>query len=67
MAKNSGVLSELKIFKPFKRRHSRQYSIVSVSDLTDGAAEVWSGLPTTVRKDPFLASFRQKYERSHGK
>ncbi|CAH0602028.1 unnamed protein product [Chrysodeixis includens] len=42
-----------------------QYSLVS-TDLTDGAVQLWFGLPDEVKYDPALAQFRHRYEREHG-
>ncbi|KAG4073033.1 hypothetical protein HA402_009452 [Bradysia odoriphaga] len=36
------------------------------SEVTEGALEVWRGLPEIIRQDPSLASFRQEHERLHG-
>lgn len=43
------------------------YSIVPISEVTQGAVEVWATLPDEIRDDPSLASFRQEHERIHGK
>lgn len=42
------------------------YSLVSVSEVTEGALDVWRGLPEIIRQDPSLASFRQEHERLRG-
>lgn len=42
------------------------YSVVSLSDVTEESLEVWRGLPEKIRDDPSLASFRKKHERLHG-
>lgn len=42
------------------------YSVVSLSDVTEESLEVWRGLPEKIRQDPSLASFRRKNERIHG-
>lgn len=42
------------------------YSIVSVSEVTEGALEVWRGLPEIIRQDSSLAPFRQRFENLHG-
>lgn len=38
------------------------YSVVSLSDVTEESLEVWRGLPEKIRDDPSLASFRRKHE-----
>lgn len=43
------------------------YSVVSLSDVTEESLEVWRGLPEKIREDPSLASFRKKNERIRGK
>ncbi|KAL9922888.1 OCA2 melanosomal transmembrane protein hoepel1 isoform 2-T2 [Glossina fuscipes fuscipes] len=35
-------------------------------EVTQGALQVWRGLPERIRQDPSLASFRQEHERVHG-
>ena len=47
-----------------KNKHS--YSLVSLSEVTEGALQVWRALPEKIRQDPSLASFRQEHERLHG-
>lgn len=60
-----GILSRIKFTDPLQRARST-YSIVSISDVTEGALEVWRGLPESIRQDPSLASFRQQNEKLHG-
>lgn len=60
-----GILSRIKFTDPLKRARST-YSIVSISDVTEGALEVWRGLPEIIRQDPSLASFRQQNEKLKG-
>lgn len=43
------------------------YSVISLSDVTEDALEVWRALPEEIRTDPSLASFRKKHERLSGK
>lgn len=50
-----------------KYRSKSISSIISISEVTQGACEVWATLPDEIRKDPSLASFRQEHERIHGK
>ncbi|CAH0404442.1 unnamed protein product [Chilo suppressalis] len=42
------------------------YSLVSSTELTAGAVELWNGLPPEVKYDPSLASLQQLYEKEHG-
>lgn len=42
------------------------YSLVSLSDVTEKSLEVWQGLPDEIRKDPTLAAFKKKHEGIHG-
>ena len=42
------------------------YSVVSLSDVTEESLEVWRGLPEKIRQDPSLASFRRKNEKKFG-
>lgn len=49
------------------RYNASTYSIVPISEVTQGAVEVWATLPDEIRQDPSLASFRQEHERIHGK
>lgn len=44
----------------------RNFSIVSLSEVTEGALQIWRTLPEKIRQDPSLASFRQENERIHG-
>lgn len=48
-------------------RSNSTYSIIPISEVTQGAVEVWATLPDEIRQDPSLASFRQEHERIHGK
>lgn len=50
-----------------KDHYKSVYSLVSLSEVTEGALEVWRGLPEIIRQDPSLASFRQEHERLRGK
>lgn len=43
------------------------YSVISLSDVTEESLEVWRALPEEIRTDPSLASFRKKHERLVGK
>lgn len=49
-----------------KELYKSVYSLVSLSEVTEGALEVWRGLPEVIRQDPSLASFRQEHERLTG-
>lgn len=42
------------------------YSVVSLSEVTEGSLQIWRNLPDKIRQDPSLASFRQEHERIHG-
>lgn len=42
------------------------YSVVSLSDVTEESLEVWRALPEKIRHDPSLASFRKKNEKLLG-
>ncbi|KAG5668692.1 hypothetical protein PVAND_016621 [Polypedilum vanderplanki] len=42
------------------------YSVISLSDVTEESLEVWRGLPQEIRQDPSLASFRKKHEKLLG-
>lgn len=48
------------------RSNASTYSILPISEVTQGAVEVWATLPDEIRQDPSLASFRQEHERIHG-
>lgn len=62
-AQNNNVKS-----KSFQNsRNLSTYSIIPLSEVTQGAVEVWATLPDEIRQDPSLASFRQEHERLHGK
>lgn len=52
---------------PGLRSNASTYSILPISEVTQGAVEVWATLPDEIRQDPSLASFRQEHERIHGK
>lgn len=49
------------------RSNASTYSILPISEVTQGAVEAWATLPHEIRQDPLLASFRQEHERIHGK
>ncbi|KAJ8706343.1 hypothetical protein PYW08_010969 [Mythimna loreyi] len=51
--------------RPAEELTRSQYSLVS-TDLTDGAVQLWLGLPDEVKYDPALEQFRQHYEKEHG-
>jgi hypothetical protein len=42
------------------------YSVVSLSDVTEESLEIWRGLPEEIKSDPSLASFRKKHEKLFG-
>lgn len=42
------------------------YSVVSLSDVTEESLEIWRALPETIRQDPSLEKFRKKHERLYG-
>uniref|UniRef100_A0A182J9C5 Citrate transporter-like domain-containing protein n=1 Tax=Anopheles atroparvus TaxID=41427 RepID=A0A182J9C5_ANOAO len=42
------------------------YSVISLSQVTEASLEIWRTLPAAIRQDPSLASFRQEHERLHG-
>lgn len=63
MGKNE-ILSKIRL-KSLKKAGST-YSIVPISEVTEGAAEVWRGLPGIIRDDPSLAPFREQHEKLHG-
>lgn len=68
MSKRSGKTSLLDKLKfGNKDVYKSVYSLVSLSEVTEGALEVWRGLPEVIRHDPSLASFRQEHERLRGK
>lgn len=48
-------------------RSGSKYSLISLSEVTEGALQIWRSLPEKIRQDPSLASFRQENERLHGK
>lgn len=54
--------------KTAKPRQSIQsnYSVISLSDVTEESLEIWRGLPQEIRADPSLASFRKKHEKLLG-
>lgn len=52
--------------KDSKAKTKRKYSIISLSEVTEGALQIWRTLPEKIRQDPSLASFRQENERIHG-
>lgn len=49
------------------RSNASTYSILPISEVTQGALEVWAQLPDEIRQDPALASFQKEHERIHGK
>lgn len=48
------------------RSNASTYSILPISEVTQGALEVWAQLPDEIRQDPALASFQKEHERIHG-
>jgi P protein len=54
--------------KPRKRQQgmTENFSLLSLSEVTEGSLQVWRNLPEKIRQDPSLASFRQEHERLHG-
>lgn len=63
-SRNSPTVSEN---KGGLRSNASTYSILPISEVTQGALEVWATLPDEIRHDPSMASFRQEHERIHGK
>lgn len=57
------IISRKKAHRPSV---TSNYSIVSLSEVTEGSLQVWRTLPEKIRQDPSLASFRQEHERIHG-
>lgn len=54
--------------KDSPKYRNKSYSIVSLSEVTEGSLQVWRALPEKIRQDPSLASFRQEHDRRlHGK
>lgn len=54
--------------KDSPKHRNKSYSIVSLSEVTEGSLQVWRALPEKIRQDPSLASFRQEHDRRlHGK
>lgn len=49
-----------------KQKLTPNYSIISLSQVTEASLEIWRTLPAAIRQDPSLASFRQEHERLHG-
>ncbi|GBP42948.1 hypothetical protein EVAR_96445_1 [Eumeta japonica] len=43
-----------------------EYSLVSCTELTPGAIELWTELPDEVKNDPYLSNFRKMYENEQG-
>lgn len=67
MAKD-GFLKRIKfVEQKYAKKNRSTYSIVSLSEVTEGAVQVWRTLPEIIKQDPSLASFRQEHERLHGK
>ncbi|EAT40274.1 AAEL007979-PA [Aedes aegypti] len=48
-----------------KQKLTPNYSIISLSQVTEASLEIWRTLPAAIRQDPSLASFRQEHERLH--
>ena len=58
---------KIKILKKSPRnRSTSNYSVISLSEVTEGSLQIWRALPDKIRQDPSLASFRQEHERIHG-
>lgn len=51
---------------PQRNRSTSNYSVISLSEVTEGSLQIWRALPEKIRQDPSLASFRQEHERIHG-
>lgn len=76
------LVDKLRMLDPRRKTHSRSptksprdspkqrnksYSVVSLSEVTEGSLQVWRALPEKIRQDPSLASFRQEHDRRlHG-
>lgn len=58
--------AQLKKKSPHRPSIVSNYSVVSLSEVTEGSLQVWRQLPEKIRQDPSLASFRQEHERLHG-
>lgn len=43
------------------------FFLFQFSDVTEDDVQMWAALPDDIRLDPSLSSFRQEYERTHGK
>lgn len=56
----------LKKKSPHRPSIQSNYSVISLSDVTEESLEVWRGLPEEIRADPSLASFRKKHEKILG-
>lgn len=53
--------------KPGLRSNESTYSILPISEVTQGAVDIWANLPDEIRQDPSFTSFRQEHARIHGK
>lgn len=43
--------------------YNSTYSLVSLSDITEGSVHVWQNLPEQIRQDPSLVPFQKEHER----
>lgn len=64
---NNNDNSKEQFVKPGLRSNASTYSILPISEVTQGAVEVWANLPDEIRQDPSFTSFRQEHARIHGK
>lgn len=67
----SEKLRKIKSSSPSKgielqRRRSSQNLVVPPGQVTKQSLEVWRALPTQIRHDPSMVSFRMEDERLHG-
>ncbi|XP_063700108.1 P protein isoform X2 [Culicoides brevitarsis] len=49
-----------------KKNKAQLEKYPEVTEVTEGALQIWRSLPEKIRQDPSLASFRQENERIHG-
>lgn len=66
MGKDGHLLKHQTLKAQALRKAGSTYSIIPSSEVTEGALEVWRGLPEIIRDDPSLASFREQQIKLHG-
>lgn len=65
--KSNLKLKKVQQLKNFDKPRHSVISVLSLSDITEEALDVWNSLPDEIKNDPSLAAFRSRHAELLGK